>query len=99
MGHFLKEIYIKFDTILTDSLSFIRLLETNKFNVDCLLFMIDFKSLNTLIPVADVIAMFQKLVFDFQPVIQNAHFIIDLLGLALKNSIMGTNVAPILANI
>ena len=54
------------------------------------------------------------MVFDFQNVIPNAHLIIDLLGLVLQNSllsfdreyfqqifdiIMGTNVAPILANI
>ena len=57
----------------------------------------------------DAIAIIQKLVFDFQTVIPNAHLIIDLLGLILQNSlmsfdkeyfqqifgiIMGTNVAP-----
>ena len=56
----------------------------------------------------------KKLCFDFQNVIPNAHFIIDLLELVLNSSlmvwdgeyfwqifglIMGTNVAPILTNI
>ena len=58
--------------------------------------------------------MMKKLVFQFQNVIPNAHFVIDLLELVLKNSlmtfdkeyfqqifgiIMGTNLAPILANL
>ena len=58
--------------------------------------------------------MMKKLVFQFQNVIQNAHFVIDLLDLVLKNSlmtfdkeyfqqifgiIMGTNLALILANL
>ena len=38
--------------------------------LDCLLITIDFKSLCTSIPVEDAIAMIQKLVFDFQTVIQ-----------------------------
>ena len=51
VGHILKEFYSKFDTILTDSVSLFRILESNKFNIICLLFTIDFKSLYTLIPV------------------------------------------------
>ena len=62
----------------------------------------------------DAIAMIQKLVVDFQMIISNAHLIIDLLVLVLRNSpmsvdkeyfqqifgiIMGINVAPILVNI
>jgi hypothetical protein len=58
--------------------------------------------------------MMKKLVFQFQNVIQNAHFVIELLEIVLKNSlmtfdkeyfqqifgiIMGTNLAPILANL
>ena len=60
------------------------------------------------------IVTIKKMVFGFQNAIPKAHFIIDLLGLVLCNSlmnfdwkyfqkifgiIMGTNVAPILANI
>jgi len=78
------------------------------------LFTIDFKSLYTNIPVEDAIKSIKKLCFDFQNVIPNAHFIIDLLDLVLNSSlmvfdgeyfqqifglIMGTNVAPILTNI
>ena len=50
--------------------------------MNCLLFPVDLKSLYTLIPVEDAIAMIQRLVFDFQTVIPNAH-LIDLLGLLL----------------
>ena len=42
----------------------------------------------TLIPVEDAISIIQKVVFDFQTVIPNAHLIIDLLGLVLRNSLM-----------
>ena len=73
----------------------------------------DFESLYTNIPVSDAIKMMKKLVFQFQNVISNAHFVIELLDIVLKNSlmtfdreyfqqifeiIMGTNLAPILAN-
>ena len=58
--------------------------------------------------------MMKKMVFQFQNVISNAHFVIELLEIVLKNSlmtfdkeyfqqifgiIMGTNLAPILANL
>ena len=45
VGHYLKEFYTKFDSILKDSLSLIKLLETSRFNEDCFLFTIDFQSL------------------------------------------------------
>ena len=62
----------------------------------------------------DAIEMMKRLVFQFQNVISNAHFVIELLEIVLKNSlmtfdkeyfqqffgiIMGTNLAPILANL
>ena len=74
----------------------------------------DFENLYTNIPVSDAIEMIKNLVFLYQNVIQNAHFIIELLDIVLKNSlmsfdkeyfqqifgiIMGTNLAPILANL
>jgi len=113
-GHFLKEFYSKFDSILNDSLSLVKLLENSRFDKNCFLFTIDFKSLYTNIPVNDAINSIRKLCFDFQNVIPNAHFIIELLDLVLNSSlmvfdgeyfqqifglIMGTNVAPILTNI
>ena len=52
-GHFLKEFYCKFDGILTDSLSLVKILETTKFDEDCCIFTIDFKSLYTNIPIDD----------------------------------------------
>jgi len=114
VGHFLKEFYSKFDSILNDSLSLVKLLEKCRFDKNCFLFTIDFKSLYTNIPVDDAINSIKKLCFDFQNVIPNAHFIIELLDLVLNSSlmvfdgeyfqqifglIMGTNVAPILTNI
>ena len=90
--HFLKAFYSKFDAILTDSVSLIRILENTEFKWDCLLFAVDFKSLYTSIPVEDAIAM-----------IPNAHLILmsfdkeyfeQIFGI-----IMGANFAPILANI
>ena len=74
----------------------------------------DFESLYTNIPVLDAIEMMKRLVFQFQNVISNTHFVIELLDIVLKNSlmtfdreyfqeifgiIMGTNLAPILANL
>ena len=68
----------------------------------------------TNIPVEDAIKCIIELVNENQDVIPNANFIIELLEIILKNSlmtfdgeyfqqifgvIMGTNVAPILANI
>ena len=73
---------------LKDSLSLIKILEKTKFSIDSFLFTIDFESLYTNIPVTDAIEMMKKLVFQFQNVIQNAHFVIDLLELVLKNSLM-----------
>ena len=113
-GHFLKEFYSKFDSILNDSQSLVKLLESLRFDKNCFLFTIDFKSLYTNIPVEDAIRSIKKLCVDDQNVIPNAHFIIDLLDLVLNSSlmvfdgeyfqqifglIMETNVAPILTNI
>ena len=113
-GTLLQDFYSKFDGILKDSLSLIKILEKTKFSIDSFLFTVDFESLYTNIPVTDTIEMMKTLVFQFQKVIPNAHFVIDLLELVLKNSlmtfdkeyfqqifgiIMGTNLAPILANL
>ena len=45
VGYFLKEFHIKFDGILKDSLSLVKILEKTKFNLNCFLFTVDFKSL------------------------------------------------------
>ena len=86
----------------------------HRFNKQSFLFTIDFKSLYTNIPVEDAIKCIIELVNEYQDIIPNANFIIELLEIVLKNSlmifdgeyfqqifgvIMGTNVAPILANI
>ena len=89
-------------------------METKRFDKDCFLFTIDFKSLYTNIPVQDAINAIKELVWKYGNVIPNSEFIVELLDVILKNSlmtfdgeyfqqifgvIMGTNVAPILANI
>ena len=86
VGHFLIEFYVKFDSILNDSLSLVKHLEEKRFSKNCFLFTIDFKKLYTNIP--DTIRFIQKLCFEYQNVIPNAHFIIELLKLVLNSSLM-----------
>jgi len=86
VGHYLKEFYSKFDSILTDSLSLIKLLETNRFHEGCFLFTIDFQSLYTNIPVEDAIECIIKLVEEYENVLPNANFIVEILKIVLKNS-------------
>ena len=85
-GHFLKEFYSKFDSILTDSLSLVKFLEKEKFDEDVFVFTIDFKSLYTNIPVDDAINSIKELVMEFKDAISNAEFVIELLNIILKNS-------------
>ena len=97
-----------------DSLSLIKILEISKFSKDCFLFTIDFKSLYTNISVKDVAELMKRLFFKYQNMIPNAHFILELMEIVLKGAVMkfqeefflqimgivmGTNIAPILANI
>ena len=85
-----------------------------KFDKKCFVFTIDFKSLYTNIPVEDAINSIIELVMEFSNVIPNTEFVLKLLNVIPKNSvmtfnkkyfqqiigvIMGTNIAPILANI
>ena len=60
VGFFLKEFHVKFDGILKDSLSLVKILEKTRFNKSCLLFTVDFESLNTNIPVEDATEMTKK---------------------------------------
>ena len=88
VGTILKNFYSKFDGILKDSLSLIKILEKTKFNIDSFLFFVDFESLYTKIPVNDAIELMKKMVFQFQYVISNEYFVIELLEILLKNSLM-----------
>ena len=63
-------------------------MEINRFNKNCFLFTIDFKSLYTNIPVDDAINSIKKLSFDYHNVLLNVHFIIKLLDLVLNSSLM-----------
>ena len=65
-GTLLKDFYIKFDSILKDSFSLVKILEKTEFNLDSFLFTVDFESLYTNIPVKDAIEMMKKLVFNFK---------------------------------
>ena len=75
--HFIKEFYSKFDSILTDSLSLVKLMENAKFNEDVFVFTLDFKSLYTNFPVEDAINSIKELVMEFDYVIPNAEFIVE----------------------
>ena len=48
VGHYLKEFCVKFDYILMDSLSLVKILEKETFDSDDFLFTVDFESLYTL---------------------------------------------------
>ena len=63
VGRYLKYFYSKFDSILTDSLSLVKILETKRFDNDCFLLTINFKSLYTNIPVQDAINAIKELVW------------------------------------
>ena len=111
VGHYLKVFYSKFENILTDSLSLIKLLENTFFDKDYFLFTIDFKKLYTNISVKDAIKIIKELFFRYQNVIPNAHFILELvLNCAIikfqedffrqiLGIVIGTNLAPILIHI
>ena len=89
VGHYLKEFYSKFENILTDSLSVVKMLENTIFDRNCFLFTIDFKSLYTNISVKDAIyqndenivfqisKLFSKIKAFFKDLILNAHFIME----------------------
>ena len=114
VGHHLKAFYSKFENILNDSLSLVKLLGKTKIDNDCFLFTVDFQNLYSNISVKDALELLKRLVFKYQNVIPNAHLIIELIELVLNSAIMefqkvfykqilgivmGTNLAPILANI
>jgi len=114
VGYYLKEFYSKFKNILTDSLSLVKLLAEMKFDKDSFLFTVDFKNLYSNISVKDALELMRRLFFKYQNVIPNAHLILELMELVLSSAIMkfqkkffkqilgivmGTNLAPILANI
>ena len=83
VGHYLKKFCNKFNTILLDSLSLVKILEKEQFDSDCYLFTVDFKSLYTNIPVQHTINLMKELVFEYEVIISNADFIIDLLEIVL----------------
>ena len=62
------------------------MLETTKLDEECCVFTIDFKSLYTNIPIEHATNSIKELVMEFDNVIQNVDFIIELLNVILKNS-------------
>ena len=84
VGHYLKEFCAKFDSILMDSLSLVKFLEKEKFDLDDFLFTVDFASLYTNFPVQHAIELMIEIVFEYKDVISNAEFIIDSLVLVGK---------------
>ena len=114
VGQYSKEFCSKFDNILRDSLSLVNLLEKMKFDKESFLFTTDFKNLYSNISVKDAMELMRRLFFKYQNVIPNAHLIFELMELVFSCAIMkfqktffkqilgivmGTNLAPILANI
>ena len=88
VGHYLKEFYSKFENILTDSLSLIRILEISKFDKDCFLLTIDFSSLYTNISIKDAMELMKRLFFRYQNMIPNALLILELMKIVLKGAII-----------
>ena len=66
VGIFLKDFYSKFESILKDSFSLVKILEKTKFNLDSFLFTVDWESLYTNIPVDDAIEMMKNSFFNFK---------------------------------
>jgi hypothetical protein len=114
VGHYLKKYCKHFESILTDSLSLIKTLEKTKFDKDSYLFTVDFKSLFTNIPCDHAVELMKEVAFMYQPECNNMHFVLEILEITLKFNVldfmgdkyiqifgiaMGTNIAPILANL
>jgi hypothetical protein len=114
VGHYLKNYCQYFDNILTDSLSLVKTLETTQFDFESQVFTVDFKSLFTNIPCDHALEIMKELMFTFQPECQNSEFLMELLEITLNFNAMnfmgetfiqifgiamGSNIAPILANL
>jgi hypothetical protein len=106
----LKENVKYFNTILPDTLTLVKSLETQKFPLDCCLFTLDVKALYTNIPIDWAI---ESITFEMYPSIHSKK-ILDCLEFVLKHNLMkfkdrfflqlfgiamGTSLAPILANL
>ena len=69
VGHYLNEFYAKFESILLDSFSRVKILEREQFDSDRFLFPVEFESLYTNILVKHAIDMMKELVFKYRNVI------------------------------
>ena len=85
MGNYLQKVYSKFDSILTDSLSLIKLMETSRFHEGCFFYLQLSLSLYTNIPVNDALKYIIELVEEYENDIPNA--LLNFCKL-LKNSLM-----------
>ena len=89
-------------------------MEKTKVDNNCFLFTVDSQNLYSTISVKDALELMKRLFFKYQNIIPNAHLIIELMELVLNSAVMkfqkdffkqilgivmGTNLAPILANI
>ena len=83
VGHYLKELYSKFENILTDSISLIKILEISKFDKDC--FFIHnrlFKFVHQYFSM-EALEFMKRLFFRYQNMTPNAQFILELLEIIL----------------
>jgi len=88
VGHQLKTFYSKFENILNDSLSLVKLLGKTKIDNEYFLFTVDFQNLYSNISVQDALELLKRLFFKYQNVIPNAHLIIELMELVLNSAII-----------
>ena len=70
VGHYLKEFYSKFENILTDSLSLIKILEKTKFEKEIFLFTVDFKNLYSNISIKDAVELIKDWFSDIKMLFQ-----------------------------
>ena len=127
VGEYLKEFINKFDTILEDTSSILKILETQNFPENCFLFTLDADSLYTNIPTQGYQSALNAIsrLFKMFPINtgdretdekleKERELVLDLLDFVLKNNLMefhgeyflqifgiamGTNRAPVLANL
>ena len=82
-GHYLKSFESKYENILTDNLSLIKLLEYKWF-----LFTVEFKNLYSYISVQYSLGLMKWWLWNTKNVIPNEHLIIELIELVLNNAVI-----------
>ena len=82
-GHYLKSFESKYENILTDNLSLIKLLEYK-----WVLFTVEFKNLYSYISVKYSLGLMKRWLWNTKNVIPNEHLIIEVIELVLNNAVI-----------